>query len=129
MQKNSFSSLQQAIVAIILGIGLSTAVIAGIIVNFQLSYKDQIYPGVHTGMLDLSGISEFEATLLLDQVYSYPEDGIITLKDGTNTWEITPSQAGLFLNPEQIARNAYTLGRTGTPFNRFLNIFSMDLFF
>ena len=123
MPIKSISPLYRILLAVILGVGFTLLVLAGLLVGFHITYMDRIYPGIHVGWVDVSGLTIKEATTLLEKEFVYPQQGQIILRDGIQTWKVTPSQAGLFLGPEHNVRLAYDYGRVGPAFSRLASQF------
>jgi vancomycin resistance protein YoaR len=124
MRTNYFSLFRKTILASLIGFGLFALVLVGLLVGFHLSYTDRIYPGVQVGWADVSGLTIEEATELLANEYTYPNQGLILLRDGQQYWSLFPSQVGLFLGSEYNARTAYDLGRSGPSLPRQYEIFN-----
>ena len=76
-------------------------------------YSGRIYPGVSVGGVDLSGLSQEEAAVLLTQRLDYPQRGRIVFQEGTQVWSATPGELGLFVDVQNSALAAYTVGRGG----------------
>jgi vancomycin resistance protein YoaR len=113
MKTKTSTTAQKVLLTLIIGSVLFGLGLAGLLIGFHVAYMDRIYPGVRVGWVDLSGLTVQDATLLLSSEYNYPLQGKIRLTDGDRSWDVSPSQAGLFLGPEYNARVAYDLGRMG----------------
>jgi vancomycin resistance protein YoaR len=107
------SPLGQALVALILGLGLFGVLLAGLPTAYGMAYQGRIYPGVSVAGIDLSKMSVDEAATLLAQRLDYPQRGKIVFQEGSNLWVATPGQLGLFVDIQSSARAAYTYGRSG----------------
>ncbi len=81
---------------------------------WEWSYAQRIYPGVHVGVVDLSGLTPQEAEARLRQVYAFPEEGRITLRWQDQTWTVKPIELGLAVDYAATVRAAWQVGRTGT---------------
>ncbi len=124
MHTKSLSTIQQVLLASIFAVGLFALGLAGLLIGFHVTYMERIYPGVRVGWVDVSGLTNDEATNLLAGEFDYLLRGQITLRDGNQTWTTSPSQAGLFLGPEYNARAAFDLGRNGPAFVRLSDQFN-----
>lgn len=83
-----------------------------------LSYAGKIYPGVSVAGIDLSGLTEEEAAVLLAARIAYPQTGKIVFQYQEQIWVARPQELGLSMNVEANARAAYQVGRSGNPFKR-----------
>ena len=87
-------------------------------------FKDLIVPGVRAGGLSLSGLTEAQAAVLLDQ--SWNAGRHIQVSDGLTTQELSPTQLGLHLDAILTARKAYSIGHgQSTPSGLSQMIFSL----
>src|SRR5512136_1309597 len=86
--------------------GVVTAVLAAImaLVLFEASYVGKIFPGVQMWGLDLGGMRPDEAALALEARFPYPNQPMITLRDGDRTWSVRPAELGLQLDSAGIAQ-------------------------
>ena len=82
-------------------------------IGIQATYSGHIYPSVHIGGVDVSGLNPSQAGAKLTQAFDYPQHGRIFIQDGPQSWKVTPAELGLFLDPEASAQRAYQLGRGG----------------
>jgi vancomycin resistance protein YoaR len=111
----SFSDiLRQAFLAV----GLGGLFFGGSLLVFffvyQIWFAGLIFPGVSIAGLDVGGLTTAQAAAKVATTLTYPSTGTIILQDGTQTWEVTPAEIGLFLDPNQSALEAYNIGRSGT---------------
>jgi vancomycin resistance protein YoaR len=112
-QKNTLSTLEQVLLAILIGLILSTLVLVAFGLGVQFWFAGRIFPGVTIAGVDLSGLKPQEASILLQEQIKYPQEGRILLRRGEQTWLLQPLQLGLFLDPETTASQAMSIGRQG----------------
>lgn len=95
---------------LMLMIGAALSVVAGIWV-YQYVYQERIYLGVRAAGLDLGGLTRAQAAdMIRNQVDYFTTDRIrFTYQD--KTWEASPAQLGGLLPVEELAEDAFTLGR------------------
>ncbi|MBP7228106.1 MAG: VanW family protein [Longilinea sp.] len=110
--------LEQALIALLIGLLFSLATAALAFLAFQLFYLGRIYPGVSVAGVDVSGLTRAEAADRLTRSFTYPQTGRILLQDNERTWLIYPLQMGLLFDANTSAENAYAVGRTGNLFER-----------
>lgn len=104
-----------AIVAIFVGAFLTALVFS--VLAYQVVYFNQFYPGVSALGVDLGGCSWDEGVALLDsRSADYPAYPLV-LRHGGRTWEASPQDWGVRLNPTGTAVHAWNVGRRG-PFWR-----------
>jgi vancomycin resistance protein YoaR len=115
--------LRRILVALLLGLGLFAALLSTFVVIFHITYMDRIYPGVRIGWVDVSGLTIPEASQRLEDELVYPNQGLILLRDGTQSWTASPAQLGLFLGAEHNAQLAYQVGRGDSAFSRLTDQF------
>ena len=117
-QKNSFSVLEQVLLAVLIGLILSTILLVAFGLGVQLWHAGRIFPGVSIAGVDLSGLKPQEAAILLQEEIKFPQEGRILLKNGEQTWLLQPIQLGFFLDPETTASKAMLIGRQGNLIKR-----------
>lgn len=106
-------SFEQAVISLLIGLlifGLSGFVF---ITGVQIWYAGRIFPGVKVTGIDVGGLRPQEAAQQIAEKITYPQQGKILLRDGERIWSATPSELGLFLDPQTTARSAYQIGRSG----------------
>lgn len=81
---------------------------------YSSRYEGRIYPGSEVLGVDLGGLSPREARRQLEERARAYADSTITVKQGSRTWTITPSQLGLALQADPIIEQAYSRGRSGS---------------
>lgn len=110
--------LLQLLAALTGGFALFLLLLLILLLASHVAYAGQIYPGVSVAGIDLSGLSESQATALLAQRMTFPQTGKIVFQDGEHTWLARPTDLGLMVDALPNAQAAYALGRTGGPLKR-----------
>jgi vancomycin resistance protein YoaR len=117
------SPLGQAMVALMLGLGLLAFLLVVTPSVYAANYNGRIFPGVSVSGVDLSGLTAQQAAALLKERISYPTSGQIVFKDGTNVWTATPNELGLYFDSQNTALAAYQSGRIGSLAQRYADRF------
>ncbi|MFP3852757.1 MAG: peptidoglycan binding domain-containing protein, partial [Anaerolineales bacterium] len=97
------------------------AIIAGFllfILGVRLFSIGQALPGVSAAGVDLSGMNREEIELALGQELTYPQQGLIVLRDGEQTWTAAPEQLGVIMDVPAMADQALAVGRQGSILER-----------
>ena len=115
--------IPQILTAIIGGLLIFTVLLVAVVIGFNISFADKIYPGVTVAGVDLSGMEPAEAASLLEKRLQFPSQGKLLFRDGDKIWLTTPSQVGFYLNPQTSASAAYQYGRNGRPSTRLFDRF------
>ena len=97
------------------------AALAGVFIIFasvyslgaRVYYAEKVLPGVTTGGVKLSGLTEAEIRDSLQEVFIYPSNGLIVLQDQDQLWAIHPQEIGVGLDFRAIAERALNVGREG----------------
>ena len=76
-------------------------------------YRDRVLPGVHTGSVDLSGLTRDEAIAKLQSQYAYLSQGEVTVTTPVGVATITYQQAGRKPDVEAMADAAMAVGHSG----------------
>lgn len=101
----------QLLVAAVLALFISSFVY---LLGARLFYVGKALPGVHAAGIDLSGMTEEQITEALGQALTYPESGLIVLRDGEQVWTLRPSNLGVLIDVPAMSRQALAVGRQGT---------------
>ncbi len=117
-KKNSFNIWQQLFLSIVAGGAAGIGLLVVFFIGYQVWFGGKIFSGVSIGQIDLSGMQPQEAASLIKQNITFPQQGHILLRDGEQTWLLTPEQLGLFLDPESTATQALEIGRQGSVSHR-----------
>jgi vancomycin resistance protein YoaR len=110
---------RQAFMAIILGGFLFAFAIGLAVFGIQITHAGRIFPGVQIGQVDLGGKPVNQALLALADAATIPLNANLQLQFHSNTWQATPAQLGLSLDPGSTLLNAYAVGRSG-PIDRWV---------
>ncbi len=84
-----------------------------LVLAFELSYANRIYPGITVWQTDLSGLTYEQAVGLVEQSFPYTSQPALTLRDGEQVWQVRPSEVGARLDADKVVSRAFNLGRTG----------------
>jgi len=102
------------ILAVALAGAISLVILSAVGLGFYQSvYNGRIYPGVSVGGLDLSGLTAEQAARQLVGGLSYPQQGVITFTDGSQSWRASPSQLGVSIDLLGTLNQAFRVGRSG----------------
>jgi vancomycin resistance protein YoaR len=112
-QKKTLPVLEQILIAILAGCIIGTGLLIAFGLGVQVWLADRIAPGIKVSGIEVSGMTPQEAALILNEEISYPQEGRILLRDGEQTWLLSPAQLGMFIDPESTAGHAFEIGREG----------------
>ena len=112
-QKKTLPVLEQILIAIFAGCIIGTALLIAFGLGIQVWLAGRITPGVSVSGIDIGGMTPQEAVIALSDQISYPDTGRILLRDGEETWLLSPAQLGMFMDPESTAAHAFEIGRDG----------------
>ncbi len=104
--------LPQIFLALVGGLALFIFLLITFTAGYGLYFSGRIFPGVSVAGMELSGLTQEEASALLSRQLSYPESGHIVFQ-AEQAWVARPSEVGLYLDPQTSALAAYNLGRQG----------------
>jgi hypothetical protein len=93
---------------------MACAIILGALGYYQLTGR--ILPGVKVGHLDLGGMTQDEATSMLDKTWGL--DTRIQLSNGSQSQALSPAQLGLMLDANLTTQRAYDFAHQGTLLDR-----------
>ncbi len=101
--------------ALVIGAVLATAVVVDL-ATYMTRHRDEVFPGVEAGGVELGGLSESESVEKL-RAAAGVADGALTLRDSVDgrEWRFAPADLGLRPAPETAARAAFEFGRSGRP--------------
>ncbi len=74
-------------------------------------YETRIYPNVYVLGENLGGLTPGEAAEHLEKIYASRQFGDLILSDGEQTWRVPWSEAGMELDAEATAQQAFSVGR------------------
>jgi len=76
-------------------------------------YADHIYPHVYALGIPIGGMTTTEAARALEGAAAQLDTGILILTDGDQRWSFAWSEAGLRVDAQAMAEEAYRFGREG----------------
>ena len=100
--------------ALFFGVCVFLVVLLLLSLGFQLIFIGRILPGVSIDGIDVGGMTISAAASKINTAVTFPRSGHITLQDGDQTWQVTPADLGLFLDPNASAKSAFSVGREGS---------------
>jgi vancomycin resistance protein YoaR len=103
------ATLMGGLVLFLAGLGLVSG-------GYQLLFTGRIFPGITMAGVDLSSLTPEQASTILNQHLTYPNNGQIVFQDGNHVWTATPRQLGMVFDVGTSVQRAYGLGRRGGPF-------------
>lgn len=112
-QKKSLPVLEQILIAVFAGCIIGTGLLIAFGLGIQVWLGGRITPGIEIAGVDVSGMTPQEAASVISDQISYPDTGRILLRDGEQTWLLSPAQLGMFMDPESTAAHAFEIGRDG----------------
>ena len=123
--------LKYASIALLTGM---TFIVAGIVLfmlAYPLWYSNRIYPSIYIGDVDVGGLNKDDAAAKISLEITYTSSGVIIFDSPDLRFSASPSDVGLYLDPQASADMAYDFGRSGNQFQRFgdqlTTIFSLKL--
>jgi LysM repeat protein len=109
-QRTSFWRIGQILVVIILtGVILPGLLLCGVGLIYET--RQLILPGINVLGTDLSGSTQEQAADKLNAIWNYNHP--ITLTGAERSWQLSPIELGLFLDPAATAHAAYSIQRSG----------------
>lgn len=88
------------------------------ILSFQVFFAGRIFPGVSVSGIDVGGLSPAKASNKIGESISYPQTGRLVFSSNEKTWQTTPAEVGVFLDLDSSAKNAFSVGRSGSIITR-----------
>ncbi|MGD0708825.1 MAG: VanW family protein [Anaerolineaceae bacterium] len=107
------SVIRQVFLALFFGVCVFLFVLFILSLGFQLVFIGRILPGVTVAGIDVGGMTVTDAARKINATITFPRSGHITLQDGDQTWQATPANLGLILDPNASAESAFGVGREG----------------
>ena len=87
--------------------GLSfLAALAVFLLAVRLVFSDRALPGVRSGEVALSGKTATQIAEAVAAAYTYPQTGLVALRDGAAVWMATPAELGVRIDGAASARLA-----------------------
>ncbi len=111
--------LPRLLFALLGGLLLTVLAFSSFAISYQYSHAGLIFPGITIAGIDVSGLTQAEASEKLWEHLTYPRQGRIAFQDNTTIWVATPAELGLVLDANHTALAAYQVGRSGNPVSQF----------
>lgn len=111
-------TLQWVLLALAAGIAAIAIGFLLFILGTRLFAIGQALPGVRAGGIDVSGMNRQEIELALGEELTYPQTGLIVLRDGSRQWLAQPVDLGVIVDAPTMATQALAIGRQGSVFDR-----------
>ncbi len=118
------SLTEQLLFALLIGIFLFFLTAGASLIGFELAYAGKIYPGISVSEVSLSGLTPAQAAARLTEQFTFPQQGRIILQYGEKSWQVTPAELGLYLDPEHSVAQAYQVGRGGDALSELMTQFN-----
>lgn len=112
-QKKPLPALEQILISIFAACIIGTGLLIAFGLGVQVWLAEKITPGVSVSGIDIGGLTPQEASLLISENLTYPTEGKILLRDGDQTWLLSPAQLGMYIDPETTVSQAFEIGREG----------------
>lgn len=122
LPQSSRDALTLATRVLVALLGACLGLLAGLAVltlGIRLAYSGRALPGVSAAGVSLAGRSQAEIEAALAQTLTYPETGLILLRDGEQFWPARPFDLGVVIDIPTMARRALVVGREGSLPERF----------
>ena len=71
-------------------------------------------PGVRSGDVRLSGKTTEQIAAAVAEAYTYPQTGLLALRDGASVWTAHPAELGVSIDGAAVAERALAVGRRGS---------------
>ncbi|MBM3121754.1 MAG: hypothetical protein FJZ97_06165 [Chloroflexi bacterium] len=95
--------------------GLSfLAALAVFLLAVRLVFSDRALPGVRSGDAALSGKTAAQIAEAVAAAYTYPQTGLVALRDGAAVWMAMPGELGVRIDGAAMAGQALSIGRRGS---------------
>ncbi|MCJ7678081.1 MAG: peptidoglycan binding domain-containing protein, partial [Anaerolineales bacterium] len=98
--------------AFLAGISFLAALFVFLLV-VRLIFINRALPGVRSGDGALGGKTAQQMQVVLADAYTYPQTGLLALRDGASVWTATPADLGVSLDTQAMAEQALAVGRRG----------------
>jgi vancomycin resistance protein YoaR len=103
--------IRLAVSGALIGVIFAALAAAGVAL-YDLQYQGRVFPGVHVGGVDLSGLTAEEAARALTGSFGYADQRVIVLVDGNARTELTPAELGISYDLLATVERAYAVGRS-----------------
>lgn len=110
---------QKIVKKVLIIIGLVIVALAVIVLIFNLSYADKIFPKTYIGNTNFGGKTFEEARQILATKSNLALQGEYALQYQDKNWKIVPTDLDIQYNPEASAQKVWGVGRSG-PFSKII---------
>lgn len=120
--------MKKLIVLLLVALAVFLGVVGFLLYNTynEIVEVDYIYPGVEIGGVSVSGLNKQQA---VDKLNATLDGGIsgkkLLLKYNEYSIEVTPEDLGFKWNTEKAVDEAFALGRSGNPYERYMKVKSL----
>ena len=101
------------VMLILLWVLIPAIVLTFLLVRFEWTYRDRIYPGVQVLGIDLSGMTREEAQMALEAAAATHSPPPIALRYGDQVWQLSPTDLGASVDVSDSLNQAFARGRNG----------------
>lgn len=115
-RRDNSTTYVQLLASLLAGAAFFLLVIFILSVGYRIMYTGRIFPGITVAGVDVSGMSRKNAAEKLQAALTFPYNGRIVFRDGSNVWVETPANLGMYFDAEATAQLAFDFGRKGNPF-------------
>lgn len=102
---------------IILWVLIPAIILTFLLLRFEWTYRDKIYPGVQVMGVDLSGMSRDDAQIALEQAAQTYSPPPIALRYGDQVWQLSLKDLGYRVSVNESLNQAFARGRNADFFN------------
>jgi vancomycin resistance protein YoaR len=88
-------------------------IVGAFLVGERIAYAGRALPGVRAAGIELSGMSAEQIESALALSHTYPQTGLIVLRDGDRMWMAQPAELGVRIDTQTMAAQALAVGRQG----------------
>ncbi|HOU15463.1 MAG TPA: L,D-transpeptidase family protein [Anaerolineae bacterium] len=113
--RQSHDAVAGGLILVLLLIWLALTLFCGwvFVQRMERLYEGHIYPHVYALGTSVGGMTTTEAAMALENVAAQVNTGMLILTDGDKRWSFAWSQAGLHIDAQAMAEEAYRVGRSG----------------
>jgi vancomycin resistance protein YoaR len=88
------------------------------VLSTRVVYTGRALPGVSAAGASLSGLTKTQIETQLHTTLTYPDTGLVVLRDGETVWTAKPAQLGVLIDVPGMSAEALSVGRRGGLFER-----------
>ncbi len=104
------------VMLLLIWVMIPVIVLTFLLVRFEWTYREKIYPGVQVMGIDLSGMTRDEAQAALETVAATYSPPPIALRYGDQVWQLSPKDLGISVAVAESLNQAFARGRNGNFF-------------